>query len=97
MATNFTSIPLYISASQQLSTLEAAFWVRLLLLAVASGLVLTPAWLPPVLAVAAHGTGLGVGSGSRTARQHLRTAIRWISIGSCFVGGAIILLHVVRG
>ena len=97
MATNFTSIPLYISAAQQLSTLRAGLWLRLLLLLVASALVLTPAWLPPVLAVTAHGAGLVVGSGSRAARAHLRTAIRWISIGSCFVGGAIILLHVVRG
>lgn len=97
MATNFTSIPLFVSAAQQLSTVQAGLWVRILLLAVASWLVLTPAWLPPVLAKTAHGTGLGIGSGSGIARSHLKAVIRWISIGSCFVGGALILLHAIQG
>ncbi|MFI7588357.1 hypothetical protein ACIB24_14910 [Spongisporangium articulatum] len=95
MATNFTSLPLYISLAQLVGASALAVWAKFTMLAAASLVVLTPAWLPAVLAVATAGARLPSETG--TIRARIMHVARWVSIGSCFVGGALILLHVIMG
>jgi hypothetical protein len=55
--------------------------------------VAAPVWLPIGLrAVAPEHSGLGP-----ETRRRIQTATQRISIGACFVGGALIIWHVLRG
>ena len=93
MITNFTSLPLYLSVSQRIGTVAVPWWARSLLLVLVIVLVAAPVWLPVVLrAVAPQHSGI-----KPETRRRIQTATQWISIGACFVGGALIIWHVLRG
>jgi hypothetical protein len=93
MLTNFTSLPLYLSVAQRIGTVEAPWWARALLLALVVVVVATPVWLPVGLrAVAPKHSRI-----RPETRRRIQTATQRISIGACFVGGALIIWHVIKG
>lgn len=93
MITNFTTLPLYLSVAQRIGTVTVPWWARALLLVLVVIVVATPVWLPVGLraVVPAH-SGL-----SPETRRKIQTATQRISIGACFLGGAVIIWHVLRG
>ena len=93
MLTNFTTLPLYLSVAQRIGTVAAPWWARPLLLVSVIVVVATPVWLPVVLrAVAPEHSGL-----RPETRRKIQTATQRISIGACFLGGAVIIWHVLKG
>ena len=93
MITNFTTLPLYLSVAQRIGTVTVPWWARALLLVLVVIVVATPVWLPVGLraVVPAH-------SGrSPETRRKIQTATQRISIGACFLGGAVIIWHVLGG
>jgi threonine/homoserine/homoserine lactone efflux protein len=93
MVTNFTTLPLYLSVAQRIGTVAVPWWGRALLLVLVIVVVATPAWLPVGLrAVAPAHSRIRA-----ETRRRIQTATQRISIGACFVGGALIIWHVVRG
>jgi Sap-like sulfolipid-1-addressing protein len=93
MITNFTTLPLYLSVAQRIGTVTVSWWAKALLLVMVVIVVATPVWLPVGLraVVPAH-------SGLRPeTRRKIQTATQRISIGACFLGGAVIIWHVLRG
>jgi len=93
MLTNFTSLPLYLSVAQRIGTVAAPWWARPLLLVLVIVVVATPVWLPVGLrAVAPAHSGL-----RPETRRRIQTATQRISIAACFLGGAVIIWHVLRG
>jgi Sap, sulfolipid-1-addressing protein len=93
MLTNFTTLPLYLSVAQRIGTVAAPWWTRALLLVLVVVVVATPVWLPVGLkAVAPEHSPLGP-----ETRRKIQTATQRISIGACFLGGALIIWHVLRG
>lgn len=92
MLTNFTTLPLYLSVAQRIGTVTAPWWARALLLVMVVVVVATPAWLPVGLrAVVPEHSGL-----RPETRRRIQTATQRISIGACFLGGAVIIWHVLR-
>jgi hypothetical protein len=93
MLTNFTTLPLYLSVAQRLGTVAVAWWARALLLLLVVVVVAAPVWLPIGLrAVAPQHSGI-----KPETRRRIQKATQRISIGACFVGGALIFWHVLRG
>jgi Sap, sulfolipid-1-addressing protein len=93
MLTNFTTLPLYLSVAQRIGTVAAPWWARALLLVMVVVVVATPVWLPVALrGVAPEHSGL-----RPETRRRIQTATRRISIGACFLGGAVIIWHVLKG
>jgi Sap, sulfolipid-1-addressing protein len=93
MLTNFTTLPLYLSVAQRIGTVAAPWWARPLLLVSVIVVVAAPVWLPVVLrAVAPEHSGL-----RPETRRKIQTATQRISIGACFLGGAVIIWHVLKG
>jgi hypothetical protein len=93
MITNFTSLPLYLSVAQRIGTVTAPWWTRALLLILVIVVVATPVWFPVGLrAVAPKHSGI-----RPETRRRIQTATQRISIGACFLGGAVITWHVLRG
>jgi hypothetical protein len=93
MLTNFTSLPLYLSVAQRIGTVAVAWWARALLLVLVIVVVAAPVWLPLGLrAVAPQHSRI-----RPETRRRIQKATQRISIGACFVGGALIIWHVVRG
>jgi hypothetical protein len=93
MLTNFTSLPLYLSVAQRTGTVAAPWWAKGLVLVLVVVIVATPAWLPAGLrAVAPEHAGI-----RPETRLRIQTATQRISIGACFVGGAVIIWHVLKG
>ena len=93
MLTNFTTLPLYLSVAQRIGTVATPWWARALLLVLVVVVVATPVWLPIGLRAVAPGH-----SQLRPETQRrIQTITRRISIGACFVGGALIIWHVFRG
>jgi hypothetical protein len=93
MLTNFTTLPLYLSVAQRIGTVAAPWWTRALLLLLVVVVVATPVWLPVGLrAVAPEHSRL-----RPETRRRIQTATQRISIGACFLGGAVIIWHVLRG
>jgi Sap-like sulfolipid-1-addressing protein len=93
MITNFTTLPLYLSVAQRIGTVTVSWWAKALLLVMVVIVVATPVWLPVGLSavVPAH-------SGLRPeTRRKIQTATQRISIGACFLGGAVIIWHVFGG
>ena len=93
MITNFTTLPLYLSVAQRIGTVTVPWWAKALLLVMVVIVVATPVWLPVGLraVVPAH-------SGLRPeTRRKIQTATQRISIGACFLGGAVIIWHVLGG
>jgi Sap, sulfolipid-1-addressing protein len=92
MLTNFTSLPLYLSVAQRIGTVAAPWWSRALLLVMVVVVVAAPVWLPVGLrAVAPEHSRL-----KPETRRRIQTAAQRISIGACFVGGALIIWHVLK-
>jgi hypothetical protein len=93
MLTNFTSLPLYLSVAQRIGTVATPWWARGLLLVLVVVVVAAPVWLPVGLrAVAPEHSRLGP-----ETRRRIQTATQRISIGACFLGGAVIIWHVLKG
>jgi hypothetical protein len=93
MLTNFTSLPLYLSVAQRIGTVATPWAARALLLVLVIVVVATPVWLPVGLrAVAPKHSGI-----RPETRRKIQTATQRISIGACFVGGAVIIWHVLKG
>jgi hypothetical protein len=93
MITNFTTLPLYLSVSQRIGTVTVPWWARALLLVLVIVVVATPVWLPVgIKAVAPEHSGI-----RPETRRKIQTATQRVSIGACFVGGALIIWHVLRG
>jgi hypothetical protein len=93
MLTNFTTLPLYLSVAQRIGTVSVAWWARGLLLVLVIVVVAAPVWLPIGLrAVAPKHSGL-----RPETRRKIQMATQRISIGACFLGGAVIIWHVLRG
>ena len=93
MLTNFTTLPLYLSVAQRIGTVAVPWWARPLLLVSVIVVVAAPVWLPVVLrAVAPEHSGL-----RPETRRRIQTATQRISIGACFLGGAVIIWHVLIG
>ena len=93
MITNFTTLPLYLSVAQRIGTVTAPWWTRALLLILVIVVVATPVWFPVGLrAVAPKHSGI-----RPETRRRIQTATQRISIGACFLGGAVIIWHVLRG
>ena len=93
MLTNFTTLPLYLSVAQRIGTVAAPWWARPLLLVLVIVVVATPVWLPVGLrAVAPAHSSL-----RPETRRRIQTATQRISIAACFLGGAVIIWHVLRG
>ena len=93
MLTNFTTLPLYLSVAQRIGTVAVPWWTRALLLVMVIVIVAAPAWLPVSLrAVAPKHSRL-----TPETRRRIQTATQRISIGACFLGGAVIIWHVLKG
>jgi Sap, sulfolipid-1-addressing protein len=93
MLTNFTSLPLYLSVAQRIGTVAASWWLRALLLVLVIVVVAVPVWLPVGMrAVAPEHSGI-----RPETRRKIQTATQRISIAACFVGGAVIIWHVLKG
>jgi threonine/homoserine/homoserine lactone efflux protein len=93
MLTNFTTLPLYLSVAQRLGSVAAPWWTRAWLLVLVVFVVAAPVWLPVGLrAVAPEHSRL-----RPETRRRIQTATQRISIGACFVGGALIIWHVLKG
>jgi threonine/homoserine/homoserine lactone efflux protein len=93
MLTNFTTLPLYLSVAQRIGTVAAAWWLRALLLTLVVVIVAAPVWLPVGLrAIAPEHSRI-----RPETRRRIQKATQWISIGACFVGGAVIIWHVLKG
>jgi hypothetical protein len=93
MLTNFTSLPLYLSVAQRIGTVSVPWWARVLLLVLVVVVVAVPVWLPVGLrAVVPEHSGL-----KPETRRRIQTATQRISISACFVGGALIIWHVLKG
>ena len=93
MLTNFTTLPLYLSVAQRIGTVAAPWWARALLLVLVVVVVALPVWLPVGLRAVVPGHSR---IGPET-RRRIQTATQRISIGACFLGGAMIIWHVVKG
>jgi hypothetical protein len=93
MLTNFTTLPLYLSVTQRIGTVAAPWWGRALLLVLVVVVVAAPVWLPVGLrAVAPEHSRL-----RPETQRRIQTVTQRISIGACFVGGALIIWHVFKG
>jgi hypothetical protein len=93
MITNFTSLPLYLSVAQRIGTVTVPWWARALLLVLVIVVVAAPVWLPVGLrAVVPKHSGL-----KPETQRRIQTATQRVSIGACFLGGAVIIWHVLRG
>lgn len=97
MATNFTSIPLLLAASQHLGASNWPVWAVVPGLAVVMSITLLPAWLPVLLAkimpsalarIQAHQQhGHQNGWGARISGL--------LPVATCFLGAAALILHAV--
>lgn len=87
MATNFTTIPLFISSSQRIGTADLPMIVRILVLLLSWWIVLVPAWFPVVMdRIRPNGHGIS----GRTRER----VTRWTGIASivaCIGSGIIIV------
>ncbi|TWE11558.1 hypothetical protein [Rudaeicoccus suwonensis] len=91
MATNFTTLPLYIAVAQRLGSSTLPGWLAVVTLAVVTVLVLTPAWLPGLLVrVAPAATNV-----SPQTRAKVAASTRAASIVACLLGSIFLLWHVV--
>lgn len=89
MATNFTTLPLYLSVAQRTGVASIAFPLRALVLIACTAVVLAPTWLPLVLP---RHSDIPIRLSART-RHRVALASRAISVGACLFGGALILWH----
>ena len=93
MATNFTTLPLYISASQHIGAARPSLLLAALLIAVVTAITLIPAWLPLALARVAPGLLTRFTRTPSTDRPRRWTVGAIIPIAACVLGGALLLAH----
>lgn len=92
MATNLTSLPLFMSASQRIGTAaDVNLVVKLIVWAGSAAMVLTPVWLPAVLERVSQGRS----HVSATTRAEIAGWSGLASIGACLFGGAVLMVHAV--
>ena len=91
MATNFTTLPLYVSVAERLGAAGQPIVARVALLVAVTGVVLTPAWLP--LALLRLSPDLVRVSPHRRAWVAAGTQIA--TIVACLIGGTFLLWHAV--
>ena len=89
MATNFTTLPIFMSIGQRIGAVSAPTLLQLLIVVVAAGLVATPAWLP--MAMRRFSPGDGVLSAG--TRDRISAATQVLSIVACLAGALYLLLH----
>ncbi|GAB3300013.1 hypothetical protein EK0264_18495 [Epidermidibacterium keratini] len=94
MLTNFTTLPLFLSAAQHLGAQSEPFALKLPILAVLIVVVATPSWLPFALSVLKRGRTVRIKASTERKVQSVTGAV---SIGACLIGGALILVHVALG
>lgn len=94
MLTNFTTLPLFLSASQYLGARDASWTLKSVLLAVLIVIVATPSWLPWALSSARRGHAVRI---SAATQRKVASVTGLVSIGACLIGGLLILWHVVFG
>lgn len=88
MMTNFTTLPVFASVSQRIGAANIDWAARVLVLALACVVVLTPSWLPVVIARLAPGRS----EVSASTRARIAHWTGLVSIGACLVGGVILLI-----
>lgn len=86
MATNFTTLPLFLSVGQRIGAAPDPAVEKFPLLALAAILVAAPAWLP----LLAHRFGSGHPL-SPQARRRIAAATQAVSAGACLLGAAFLL------
>lgn len=99
MATNFTSIPLILAASQHLGASQWPVWAVIPGLVVCAALTLAPSWLPLVLAKVMPSVLAKVQARQQKAEE--QTGKRgWgaklsslLPVGTCLLGAAVLILH----
>lgn len=92
MATNLTSLPLFMSASQRIGTAaDVNLVVELVVWAGSAAIVLTPVWLPTVLEHVSQGRS----HVSATTRAKIASWSGLASIVACLFGGAVLIVHAV--
>ena len=92
MLTNFTTLPIYLSVAQRIGTVATPWWARGLLLVLVVVVVAAPVWLPIGLrAITPEHSRIGP-----ETQRRIQTATQRISIGACFLGGAVIIWHVLK-
>lgn len=93
MATNFTTLPLYVAVAQRLGSSPLPVEVTVPCLVASTAVVLTPAWLPALLLrLAPSRVGVKDRGRARVARW-----TRVASIAACGVGGTFLLWHAALG
>lgn len=96
MATNFTSIPLVLAASQHLGASNWSVWAVVPALAVVAALTCAPAWLPIVLARTLPGMLTKVQARQANTRRGLGSKISGaLPVVTCFLGAAALIAHAV--
>lgn len=101
MATNFTSIPLILAASQHLGASDWPVWAVIPSLAICAALTVAPAWLPLLLATAMPGVLAKVqarqqrGAQESTQRRLGSRISALLPVGTCLLGAAILIIHAI--
>ena len=93
MATNFTTLPLYLSATQHIGAARPPLWVVALLLLLVTVVTLIPAWLPILLAAAPDLLGRLARRSGSTSRPHRVSAGVLVPVIACLVGGVYLVVH----
>lgn len=87
MATNYTTLPLYVAVGQRVGASSIGLVWKLLLLTVVTAIVLAPAWLPLVFT---HLAPRRARISERT-RGRIAAGTKIASIIACFVGGTVLI------
>ncbi|MEO8749622.1 MAG: GAP family protein [Allobranchiibius sp.] len=91
MATNFTTLPLYLSICGHIGASRLNVFWQAIVLAGAVAVVLTPAWIPLLLLrIAPTHTRV-----SERSRARVAAGTRIASIAACVIGGAVLVGHAV--
>ena len=93
MATNFSTLPVFMSAAQRLGASDVFWLVRGLLRMVVIVIVALPAWLPLLLTRVAHGRG----QLSDRLRQCISEGTQIMTIVACVLGAGFLMLHGLQG
>lgn len=97
MATNYTSLPLYIAVTQDIGGAAFSVWWKVPILLLVIAVIAAPAWLPAVLARTAPGFMARIQRrfASRTPRRWPITPL--LPIVACLAGGSWLLWIALRG
>ena len=95
MATNFTTLPLYVSASQHVGSARPPLWEAALVIVLLTVVTLTPAWLALVLARLAPRLLARFTRAPATAPQRTWTVGALVPVVACLLGGLLLIAHAV--